>query len=261
MELNGGPVNLKDISSLTLYNYGNCSTMLVTQEGVRGLRLHLDRLNRDSQVLFGTGIDHDNIKHLIKHAVKNVQKPIAVRVTVFYKDFDLTKPVSQGKPDILITTRSAPSQTLPALSLKPMIYQRDLPAVKSVAVGSNLYRRHQAQLDGFDDALFVTLNEEISEGPSWNIIFLQGDKVIFPTTSNLPGVSIALLQQALSSQGVPTEARTIRLSEMPTMNGAVAASAVSGFRGVTSIAGKTFVSDQALEMLQKVYEATPYEEL
>jgi branched-subunit amino acid aminotransferase/4-amino-4-deoxychorismate lyase len=258
MELNGEPVRAEDIASLALYNYGSYTTMLVDNGRVRGLSLHLRRLQRGTELLFGMGIDEKLVRRLVHRM--DTKSPAIVRVTIFCRDFDLAHPHNISKLDILVTTRPAP-KSLPAVSLKPIQYQRDLAEYKTVSIGGALYRRRIAQLEGFDDALFINDAEEISEGPTWNIGFVKGGQVIFPTTPGLPGISAELLQKALQGSGMAVRTQTVQLQDVGDMDSAFILSAGSGMRQVKSIGEQILPNSDTLNKLSKLYEAIPYEEL
>lgn len=261
MELNGEPASAEDIAPLTLYNYGNYTTMLVRGGGVRGLNLHLERLDKGALLLFGQGIDRARVRQLIRQSVANQSDDATiVRATVFCKDFDLAHPGRTAKLDILVTTRPAPTHTS-AISLKSIQYQRDLAEHKTASVGGALYRRRLAQQAGFDDALFINDNQEISEGPMWNVGFMKGDTCIFPTASRLPGVSMTLLLQALKTAQVPVQVRTVRMQDVADMDFVFVLSAGSGIRRIKAIDKQTFPETGKLNMLREIYEAIPYDKL
>lgn len=69
MELNGVPPTVDQITVLALTNYGHFTTMLVDDNRVRGLSLHLDRLARDCRELFDTTLELDRVRDLVRHAL------------------------------------------------------------------------------------------------------------------------------------------------------------------------------------------------
>jgi branched-subunit amino acid aminotransferase/4-amino-4-deoxychorismate lyase len=261
MELNGRTATIDDIAPLALYNYGNFTTILVDKLQVRGLGLHLERLSRDTRQLFGEGLDIAQVKTYVRHAVRDRQGPIVVRITVFCKDFSLIHPAKDCQPDVLITTRPAPSTPLPPVSLQSVTYQRDLPELKTTSIGSSLYRRRLAQQAGFDDALFINDKAEVSEGPTWNIGFFRQGRVVLPDTPSLSGVSMQLLRQALGKSDVTVDVKTVRLDDLGAMDGAFVASATNGFRSVTAIDKHTFQESPLLDTLREYYQAILAEEL
>ncbi len=260
MELNGKPASAADIAPLALYNYGNFTTMLVERTGTRGLGLHLDRLDHDARVLFGTGIDKPMVKEWMWQVVKKWRGDVVVRVTIFSKAMDFGHPNEPSALDVLITKRPAPEKPASAISLKPVEFQRALPELKTVNIGAALYQRRVAQMAGFDDALFVQNDQAISEGPTWNIGFTKANQVILSKGPSLPGVSVALLQKALEEQGISVHKQVIHLSDLNTLDSAFIINATTGIRTVKAIGEHTFTAHQNLAMLRELYEAIPHEQ-
>ncbi|MGW5456221.1 aminotransferase class IV [Nocardia sp. NPDC003979] len=106
---------------------------------VRGLSLHLTRLTRDCREVFATDIDTDLVRRLVRDAVGEVKEPMVARVTVFDPRLELGRPVAAADPQILVTSRKAPTTPLGPLSLQSAVYARDLPRVKHVGLfGSSI---------------------------------------------------------------------------------------------------------------------------
>src|SRR6266545_4504347 len=89
MELDGRPVDPAELATLALYNYGHFTSMRVDAGRVRGLTLHLDRLVRDSKIVYDADLDADRVRQLVRRAVQSAQSPVIVRVTVFAPDLEL----------------------------------------------------------------------------------------------------------------------------------------------------------------------------
>jgi branched-subunit amino acid aminotransferase/4-amino-4-deoxychorismate lyase len=146
---------------------------------------------------------------------------------------------------------------LPPLSVQSTVYRRDLPEVKSVGLFGSLHRRRAAQLNGYDDALFVDAQGVISEGATWNIGFFDGDQVIWPEAEALPGVTMLLLQSAHEHR-----VGRVTLTDLDAMQAAFAANAAIGVRAISRIDGTQLASDhQILDVLRKEYTAVPGERI
>jgi branched-subunit amino acid aminotransferase/4-amino-4-deoxychorismate lyase len=81
IELDGVPVDPEQLKALALYNYGHFTSMRVQDGGVRGLSLHLRRLVDDCRALFDAELDPGRVR-LVRHALRDVDRPTVVRVTV-----------------------------------------------------------------------------------------------------------------------------------------------------------------------------------
>jgi branched-subunit amino acid aminotransferase/4-amino-4-deoxychorismate lyase len=253
-ELNGRPVTLDELQTLALTNYGSFTSLRVDEGRVRGLSLHLERLIRDTRVLFGVDLDPEHLRRLIRR-VAPTEGSTTLRVTVFDPATDLGHPDRAADPQVLVTQRSAGDLPLPPLSVRSTVYQRDLPEVKSVGLFASLSHRRAAQLDGYDDALFVDGKGVIYEGGTWNIGFFDGEQVIWPDAAALPGVTMLLLQDVHEHR-----IDEVQLSDLDTMEAAFATNAAIGVRAIARIDNTRLAADHpVLDILRKEYTAVPGE--
>ncbi|MYS22823.1 Branched-chain amino acid aminotransferase/4-amino-4-deoxychorismate lyase [Streptomyces sp. DvalAA-14] len=249
-ELNGRPVTPDELQTLALTNYGSFTSLRVDEGRVRGLSLHMERLVRDSRVLFGVDLDPEYIRGLIRR-VAPTSGSTTIRVTVFDPATDLGHPDRADDPQVLVTQRPAGALPLPPLAVRSTVYRRDLPEVKSVALFGSLRHRRAAQLKGYDDALFVDGQGVISEGGTWNIGFFDGDQVIWPDAEALPGVTMLLLQDIHEHR-----VGRVTLADLDAMQAAFATNAAIGVRAIARIDGTPFaVEHQVLDVLRKEYTA------
>ncbi|MFF1956356.1 aminotransferase class IV family protein [Streptomyces sp. NPDC058220] len=247
-ELNGRPVSLDQLQALALTNYGHFTSLRVDEGRVRGLALHLDRLGRDCRVLFGVDLDVERVRELIRR-VAPARGSITIRVTVFDPAMDLGHPDRATDPQILVTHRPAGSLPLPPLRVQSALYVRDAPEVKSVGLFGLLRHRRVAQLNGFDDALFMDGNELISEGGTWNVGFFDGEQVVWPEADCLVGVTMRLLQEAHEHRVAP-----VALGDVAPMKAAFATNAAIGVRAITRIDDMEMPGDHPIiDILRKEY--------
>lgn len=249
-ELNGAPVELGQLQTLALTNYGHFTSMRVENGRVRGLTLHMERLQRDCRALFGADLDLQRVRELARRAAP-ASGSTTVRVTIFDPSLDLGHPREANDPHILVTSRSASPLPLPPLSVQSLTYVRDVPTVKSVGLFASLHYRRLAQLNGFDDAVFIDADQVVSEGGTWNIGFFDGDHVLWPDADCLVGVTMELLKSAHEFQ-----ARRIRLADLADMRAAFATNAAIGVRAIRGIDGIELPESHAIvDSLRKVYLA------
>ncbi|WP_280724268.1 aminotransferase class IV [Kitasatospora sp. MAA4] len=255
--VNGVPASLDALQTLALMNYGHFTTMLVTDGAVRGLSLHLERLVRDCQAVFGARLDPERVRGYLRREVGVRPGTLTARVTVFDPALELLRPGADADPVVLITTRAAAGSTPPPLTAKSFTFSRDHAAVKHVGLYSQVRLRREAQLAGFDDALLVERDGRIAEGSTWNIGFVDGrGQVRWPQADVLPGITMRLLKEASGGDvTVP-----VPIGELPSMRAAFATNTSIGVRTVSAVDAVGFPGDEAvLDELRARYAAVPYD--
>ncbi|WP_328540849.1 aminotransferase class IV family protein [Streptomyces sp. NBC_00344] len=260
MELNGQPADPAALRALALTNYGHFTTMRVDDGRVRGLALHLERLDRDCRAVFGTVLDTTRVRELVRRAVTGPSShgsgTFLVRVSVFDPDLDIVRPSAPATPHVLITTRPAGPLPPAPLRVKSVPHVRDLPAVKHFGLFGALHARRAAQLDGFDDALFHGPDDRVSEGGTWNVGFVDGDgRVVWPSGDVLPGVTMALLKQHH-----PHTTRPVTVEEARGMQAVFATSTGIGVRAVSAVDTRVLSTGHPVAAaLRSTYLALPGE--
>ncbi|WP_411145828.1 aminotransferase class IV family protein [Streptomyces sp. x-80] len=247
-ELNGEPVELAQLQTLALTNYGHFTSMRVDDGRVRGLSLHMNRLRRDCRMLFDADLDLERVRELARRAAPATGSTV-IRVTIFDPHLDLGHPSTANDPHVLVTSRPAGALPLPPLRVQSEWYVREVPSVKSVGLFASLYQRRQAQLGGFDDALFVDQDGVISEGGTWNIGFFDGSRVIWPDANCLAGVTMELLKGTHDHN-----TRSVRLADLPNMGAAFATNAAIGVRAIKAVDSIELPESHAIiDTLRKEY--------
>jgi branched-subunit amino acid aminotransferase/4-amino-4-deoxychorismate lyase len=259
-ELNGKPVTLDDLQALALTNYGHFTSMRMEDGTIRGLSLHLDRLVRDCRIVFGVELDREQTLNYIRHATRGVTGVAGLRITVFDPTLDMGRPSDAKDPHILVNLRPAGAMPPPPLSAKTYTFTRDNAQVKHIGLHPQLRLRRDAQLAGFDDAVFVEPDGRVSEGGTWNLGFVAQDgTVVWPDAPVLPGTTMLLLQ----SLGAPKQITApVRLADIPSMAAAFATNTTVGVRSVSALDDVQFPQDHpVLAELRDAYAAIPGERL
>jgi branched-subunit amino acid aminotransferase/4-amino-4-deoxychorismate lyase len=83
MELDGEPVPAREVAALATSNYGTFTAMRVDAGQVLGLDLHLERLVRDSMILFGASVAPDRVRALLRRVADGCSGPMMLRATIF----------------------------------------------------------------------------------------------------------------------------------------------------------------------------------
>lgn len=273
MWLDGEPVPQAGLDALALVNYGHFTTMRVDHGRVRGLRLHLARLVRDCRTLFDAELDPTTVRDLARQAAALASTPeVVMRITVFDPELGLHQPAAPARPRVLVTLRPVPTDGAAPVRLRTVRYARQLPEVKHTGLLGAVHQRRAAQLDGYDDALFVDAEDRITEGPTWNIAFLDSGRVIWPAGDHLPGVTTRLLDAALDKVGLTGRTAAVSRADVSpaevTCGGptgryaAVITNSAIGVRTVAAIDGVPLPAAPALvEALRQAYQAVEPEPL
>ena len=213
--LNGEPAGVDDLRHLVQTNYGHFTALRAEPDGVRGLDLHLDRLQRATRELFGSELDRDRVRAHLRSAVEGAEGDVSVRVNVFSRALDRARLDKTVEADVLVIAAPAPPGALGPQRVKSFRYARELAAIKHVGTFPLFHYRRLARQAGFDDAVFADEQGCISEGSIWNIGFVDaGGGVAWPDAPQLDGVGMQLLKAALARAGISSATRTIHLAEL-----------------------------------------------
>lgn len=257
--LDGKPVSADDLLPLALTNVGHFTSMRVDADGsIRGLGLHMERLVRDSKIVWGTSLDTGLVREYVRQSLEGQTLPCVVRVTIYDPKVEMGHPADADEPHIMVSVRGAgalPPEPLRAMSVT---YERDLPEVKHCGLFGSLYARRTAQLAGFGDALFVGRDGFVSEGGTWNVGFVDQDgNVVWPQAPVLPGVTMALLQKHAEHR-----VATVTLDQAKGMAAAFATNTSIGVRPLSAIDDAELPTEQpVLSQLQEMYVSIPGETL
>ncbi len=259
-ELNGKPATLADLQSLALINYGHFTSMRMEDGTIRGLSLHLDRLVRDCRLVFGVELDRERTLNYIRQAASGITGITTLRVTIFDPALDMGRPSDAKDPHVLVTQRPAGAMPPPPLTAKTFTFTRDSAEVKHIGLHPQLKLRRDAQLAGFDDAVFVEPDGRVSEGGTWNLAFVDHEgTVIWPEAPVLPGTTMLQLQSLAAPKQITAP---VRLADLPTMAAAFATNVSIGVRTVSAIDDVQFPQDHpVLAELRNAYAGIPGERL
>ncbi|MCP3804524.1 aminotransferase class IV [Allokutzneria sp. A3M-2-11 16] len=248
--------------TVAVFNYGHFTAMRAENGRIRGLGLHLERLDRDARLVFGEGLDAAVVRAAVRAELGDRTDPVNVRVNVFSPDVTMSTLDNIVAPTTLVTVRPAAPWPDTAMRLRSVVYERDLPHVKHVGTFGLLLQRRLARLAGHDDALFVNRSGHISEGTVWNVGFYDGSRVVLPSAPALPGIAIRLVCKGLRQLGVPVETRRLTLSDLPGFRSAFATNEAIATQPIASVDEAEFTVDEELNsLLRRAYLSNPAEPL
>ena len=251
-QLNGREPTPNELHRMAIVNYGHFTSMQVRGGRVRGMALHLARLDDGNEMFFGRRGDVDDelrLRGWIRQALGEVADA-SVRVTVT----ELGVLVSVSDP--------APDDPRPPLRVRTDGHERPWPAQKHSATMGLWYARRTAAAAGYDDALFVGRDGRVREGSVWNVAFWDGAQVVFPDAPMLRGVTMVLLQIALSMTGIGWTVRPVRLAELPDLLAAAAINSRCPAQPIGSIGDVVFGEhDKLVSALRTAWDTVPWEEI
>ena len=205
------------------FTYGHFTAMQVRGGRVRGLDLHLQRLESGNRELFGAGLDGDLVRHHVRTALDGRPADASVRVYVGS---------STGETSVMVTVRAPIDMPDTPWSLLPVPYQRPVPHTKHLGDFGQTHFRRAAERSGFDDALLTGAGGVVSECAIANFAVFDGSSVIWPDAPALAGITMQLLEPALADTGIGSVHAPVLLGELASY----AAAFVTNSRGIAAVA-------------------------
>jgi branched-subunit amino acid aminotransferase/4-amino-4-deoxychorismate lyase len=256
-EINGQAASADDLRSLALMNYGHFTSMQVSDARVRGLDLHVERLDAATRELFGAPLDVAQVRAFMRSALDGRPGDCSLRVTVFSRSLNRDRLGVRSAPDVLTTIAPARSggSTTP-VRLKSFRHERALPHVKHVGTFPLFHYRRLAQIAGFGDALFVTADGAVSEASVWNVGFLDADGIVWPNAPALRGISMQLVKKGLGARGMATRSQRISLGELSRYRAAFLTNSSCCVRPIASIDDIELAIDPAVTALIEACHAS-----
>lgn len=232
--IDGVPAAPADLAHVALVNYGAYTSFRVEGGGVRGLDLHLQRLEASALELFGEAAGEARLRALMRRAVDG-KADCWLRVSLFAPEISPRTPDWRGLPRVMTTTSAPPPPLAGSVRLQTQTYAREAAHLKHVATFGLIRARREARAAGFDDALFVDAAGRVSEGSLWNIGFLRGDQVVWPQAPMLAGAAQALVQRGLEAVGLTGVTEPVAVADLARFDGAFICNSATPACAVDSI--------------------------
>jgi branched-subunit amino acid aminotransferase/4-amino-4-deoxychorismate lyase len=231
-----------------LVNYGHITVMQVRNRAVRGLGLHLARLDAANQELYGAGLDGERVRDRIRHAL-DTTADATVRVTVFRRD--------TGYVSVMVTVRPPVAAPSVPQALRFVRYERPVPHIKHTGSFGQIHYGLRAEREGYDDVLLIDRDEVVSEAGIANVLCHLDGTFAWPDAPALPGITMLLLDRA----GLGAQRRTIRRADLPSCE-AVFLTNSSGVAPVGRVDDQDIPGTQEItERLTGRYASIPWEAL
>ena len=252
MEIDGISATVEQLRAVAPSGFGHFTAMQVRGRRVRGMRHHVARLDSANRELFGAGIDEHVVLARIRHALADDIVDASVRVYV--------NEVA-GEPSIMVTVRPPGGMPASPWRLRSVPYQRSVAHIKHTADFGQRYYQRIAHAGGFDEALLTGPDAMISEGSITNIGFFHGTNVIWPAAPALAGITMQLLEPALSAARLPSARAHVRVRDLDSFEGVF----VTNARGIASVGQVDDivlpVNQQLMDKVTACYESVPWDSL
>jgi branched-subunit amino acid aminotransferase/4-amino-4-deoxychorismate lyase len=252
IEIDGRSATVEQLSAAAPAGYGHFTAMQVRDRRVRGLRLHLARLDAANREMFGAGLDTAMVLGYIRHAVGEQTCDASVRVYVYE---------APDGPAVMVTVRPPGTMAPDVWRLQTVPYQRSLAYIKHIGDFGQGYYQRLARGNGFDEALLTGADGIVCEGSITNIGFSDGTGVVWPDAPSLAGTTMQILERHLPGHGIPSRRDTVRLSGL----GSFAAAFVTNSHGIAPVGqidGLAVPVDGALmQVLTQAYESAGWDPL
>lgn len=219
-----------------LYPFGVFTTFVLLEGSVIGWSDHIGRLKKDAHLLWGYDLDLEKLASDVRLHARLLDAPASVRVTLFPMALHLARPKDAWGCRILVSSRLTEFPFAPQhdFTVRTCEYRRELPEIKSTDIFSQLRHRREAQLAGFDDALFVQ-RDQVLEGSTWTVLCWRDGIVATPTGPVLESVTAMHLADIAEELGWRFRRRPITLAELPEADLVLAANAISPARAIRRI--------------------------
>ncbi|SCK13114.1 Branched-chain amino acid aminotransferase/4-amino-4-deoxychorismate lyase [Streptomyces sp. LamerLS-316] len=253
VEFDGRPATAEDLRIPAFAGYGHFTAMQVRDRTVRGLALHLERLDSANRELFGLPLAGERVRELIGHALDGAgawTRDASVRVHGYL-------PQGSTETVVAVTVREPVEPDASPRSLMSVPYARAVAHIKRPGEFSQIHYGQLARRAGFDEALLTSPGGMVTEGAITNIGFWDGASVVWPDAPALTGITMALLESGLASAGRPPVRRGVTLDGL----GAYRAAFVSNSQGIAPVHRiddtVLAVDEDLMKLLGEVYEDAP----
>jgi branched-subunit amino acid aminotransferase/4-amino-4-deoxychorismate lyase len=222
VEIDGARATAGQLSTVAPGGYGHFTAMQVRNRQVRGLDLHLARLDAANREMFGVALDTAKVVGYIRHALGERTQDASVRVNIC------------EMPDgtaVMVTVRPPGAMQAGAWRLQTVPYQRSVAHIKHLGDFGQGYFQRLARYNGFDEALLTGPGGIISEGSITNIGFSDGAGIVWPDAPALAGITMQILERELPRCGVPSRHASVCISGL----GSFAAAFVTNSHGIAPV--------------------------
>ncbi len=248
---------------LALRPYGSFTTFVAVDGTVLAWPRHLDRLARGVVELWDHDLDTEHVAGLVRGHLAGVPGAASVRVTLHPEHLDLAGPRDASGCRVLVSSSDTtfPFRPVTGLRVRTVDHVRDLPHVKSTDLLTQIRLRREAQLAGYDDALFVA-GDRLLEGTTWSVLVWRDGQVLSPDAQVLHSITVAQLGTVAAGLGRDLVRGPVRLADLEGADLVLAANVHQPARAIARLDDRDLpVDDALLEAVATAYSALPRDEV
>lgn len=198
--VDGQPADAAALMRFARSGYGHYTTMQVRAGAVRGLDVHLARLQEATRVLFDAALDADALRAQMRCALSGMADA-SLRISIGAANFTARAMPSPARLEVLMLVDPPAPEIIAPVRLMSMLHSRYLPQLKHGGSFDVMHLRRDARMQGFDDALLLTQDGFVAEGATFNIGFFHHDALLWPQAPQLQGSTMQMLSQAFRAGG------------------------------------------------------------
>ncbi|MFE2205052.1 aminotransferase class IV [Streptomyces rubiginosohelvolus] len=254
LEVDGAPATVDSLRWLALLNYGHSTAMQVRGGAVRGLDLHLQRLDSATRELFDVPLSSAMVRARIGSVLRDCGGNATVRVYAY---------AAEASPGVSMLVMAEPPREpdVQPRALRSVAYQRPAAHLKHIGTFGKLYHERRAASLGYDSILLTSPEGLVSECATTNIGFFDGKCVVWPEGPALRGITMSLLERHFEAHGFASRLAPVHLKDVAGFQGAFTANS----RGVTPVGRvddvKVPIDSSLMSRLYEVYDALPWDRI
>ncbi|HCQ91045.1 MULTISPECIES: aminotransferase class IV [unclassified Clostridium] len=229
------------------FGKGLFETMLILKEPVF-LKEHIKRLNDGINLL---GIDNFISEKDIREKVEELKiTNCALKIMVSEKNIIYSnRPIIYGE-----------KHYKRGFNLKVSNYKRNqfskTTYIKSLNYLDNILEKELALKEGFDEAIFLNLDNFLCEGSVSNLFIIKNKMIYTPKISSglLPGIVREFLINTLRSKGYKVVEDFILLDDLKNSDGAFLTNSLMGIMKINSVDGKNIKDNKIIDEIKFYYD-------
>ena len=252
--VDGRPADSAALIRFARNGYHHFTSLQVRNGAVRGLELHLARLETATQQLFEAQLDRHELCRQMLVALAG-HTDAGLRISIGACNYCARSMSGPARLETLILVDPpAPAQRDP-VRLMSFRHDHAFPTLKHAGNFDLLHLRRQALTQGFDDAVLLGPSGEISEGATFSLGFFAGDALIWPQAEALPSTTRQLVHEACIAADGQSRERRLAIADLGNLDAAFCANA-GGLWPILAIDDRAWPVDTArMRYLRELWDS------